>query len=101
MSTHACCAVSARGEHDATRREKAGESSTALVRVGKLGSWIAPSAALVFLPKCPMCLAAYLALVGIGMSERAAGGLRLAIIVMCCAVIGYLAGKLIARAYQS
>ena len=101
MSAHACCTVNAPGDHGATMRAKAGESKTALVRAGRLGSWVAPSALLVLVPKCPMCLAAYLALAGIGISERTAGGLRVAIVVMCCAVIGYLAGKLVVSAYQS
>ena len=42
---------------------------------------------LVLLPKCPLCLAGYAAMLGIGLSAEAATVVRTAIVVLCTAVI--------------
>lgn len=48
-------------------------------------SWIASGALLLAIPKCPACLAAYLALwTGIGLSFTAASYLRYLAIGLCC-----------------
>jgi hypothetical protein len=45
--------------------------------VGQVAAWVLPSAALIFVPKCPTCLAAYAALwTGLGMSFTTATYLR-------------------------
>ena len=57
-------------------------------RSGEVAGWIIPSVTLVFLPKCPVCVAAYVALFsGIGLSVGAAGWLRMAILVSCAALL--------------
>jgi hypothetical protein len=46
--------------------------------------WLVPTAILAALPKCPVCVAVYLALgTGLGMSILTAAHLRLILIVLC------------------
>lgn len=58
----------------------------------ELGGWLAPSAALALMPKCPACLAAYIALAtGVGLSFPAAAQIRSLLIVACVASLALLA----------
>ena len=46
-----------------------------------LAGWLLPGGLLVLMPKCPMCLAGYIAIfTGAGMSVAVAQGLRVAVI---------------------
>ena len=48
------------------------------------GAWIALGAALLLIPKCPVCLAGYIALfTGIGISTGVSSNLRAGLIVFC------------------
>ena len=54
-------------------------------------AWVLPGIALVFVPKCPACLAAYAALwTGLGMSLATATYLRWAWLVICVAALLFL-----------
>jgi hypothetical protein len=51
-------------------------------------SWALPSAILVSVPKCPACLAAYVALwTGLGLSFSAAANLRWLLMFFCVAAL--------------
>lgn len=53
---------------------------------------------LIVLPKCPMCLAAYIAAAtGIGLTFAAASHLRTALLVLCAATLAHLAVQLLLR----
>ena len=75
-------------------------------RAVDLVGWIVRSAILVLIPKCPMCLAAYVALwTGLGLSVAAAANVRVLLIIVCVISLVFLAGKqahrLIARSCTS
>jgi hypothetical protein len=75
-------------------------------RAVDLVGWIVPSAILALIPKCPMCLAAYIALwTGLGLSVAAAANLRVLIVIVCVISLVFLVARqmrrLISRPYAS
>ena len=76
MSRAGCCS----GPATAPRR--------ALRRGAALAEWAGPAAVLALLPKCPLCLAAYVAFIsGVGLSVAAATYLRTGLAVLSVAVL--------------
>jgi hypothetical protein len=64
--------------------------------------WLVPAAALAMMPKCPICLAAYVALfTGLGVSLPVAAAVRTALIVACVASLGFMAWRTALRAMRS
>ncbi len=65
MSVHPCCQFASRSAACSTRRQRTTQagplSSSFLSRLRELARWLAPAAVLALLPKCPLCLAAYVA----------------------------------------
>jgi hypothetical protein len=56
--------------------------------------WIIPGAILAILPKCPMCLAAYIAVwTGIGLSLSAATHLRVSLLVLGIGLALFMAAR--------
>ncbi|RZU42992.1 hypothetical protein [Edaphobacter modestus] len=64
------------------------------VPVKRSAQWGAPALVLMLLPKCPMCVAAYMAmLTGIGMSFETAARLRGTVMVLCAGAMILLAAR--------
>lgn len=80
MSAHVCCGRKAAAvQRGFWRRASGGAFSGAL---------------LVLMPKCPMCIAAYIALAtGVGVSVSTAVYLRQGMLVLCVGALGYVATR--------
>ena len=92
MKTHDCCQNKTRAG-DSGRRP-----ASRLRRGGEIAGWIVPSATLALLPKCPACVAAYVALAtGLGISLPTATYLRTALVVLCVASLVFIAVRQVRR----
>jgi hypothetical protein len=59
--------------------------------IAAAAKWFAPTAILVFFPKCPLCLVGYIALAtGIGISLTAATYFRYGLLLLCIGSLLYL-----------
>jgi hypothetical protein len=62
--------------------------------VKSLFGWVGPTTILVFMPKCPMCFAAYIAIAtGVGISVSLATALRTSLIALCVVALIAVAVK--------
>lgn len=86
--THSCCS------HAALHESIAGISRWQRAR--NAASWILPSVILAAMPKCPVCVAAYVALfTGCGVSLAAAGAVRWLVMIACIVSLAYLTVKVL------
>jgi hypothetical protein len=88
MNARQCCQIKMRADTNPCR------PASRLRRSGEIAGWILPGAALALLPKCPACVAAYVALAtGIGISLPTATYLRTSLVVLCVASLVFIAAK--------
>jgi hypothetical protein len=60
-------------------------------RAWRSGQWLLPAAVLTVMPKCPLCVAAYIALfTGVGISVWAARWVQILVLVVCLGSLAYL-----------
>lgn len=79
------------GVEDADRRGSTRRGKGWRIGLG-LAQWGVPALILVLMPKCPACLAAYLAIgTGISLSTSDAATVQSALIVLCASILTLLA----------
>ena len=87
MARH-CCQIKTRAGDSVQR------PASRLRRGGEIAGWIVPGATLALLPKCPVCLAAYVALAtGIGISLPTATYLRAVLVALCVVSLLFIAAR--------
>jgi hypothetical protein len=70
-------------------------------RCREAGAWAAPGLVLALMPKCPMCVVAYVALAtGLGISVSAASILRTSAIGLSIAMLTYLVARTVHRRWR-
>lgn len=90
VNMHRCCA--------APTTDDAPHRLTLARRCLGIAAWIVPGTVLALMPKCPACLAAYLAVgTGVGLSLSAAAYLQASLLILCIASLVYLAVRRLDR----
>ncbi len=92
MKIRHCCQI-ATPDRDEARRP-----ASRWRRGGDIAGWIIPGTTLILLPKCPVCVAAYVALFsGLGISVATASGIRTSLLMLSVAALLGLALKRLCR----
>jgi hypothetical protein len=96
VNTHRCCEIAA--SEPRPFPAPATDGGTHLPAFARrclaIGAWMVPSAILALLPKCPACLAAYVAIgTGAALSVSTAMYLRMLLVILCVASLSYLAAR--------
>ena len=92
MNPNHCCQRTTQARDSASRLASGWQGR------GEFAGWFIPGAILVLLPKCPMCVVAYVALFsGIGISFATASLLRTSLLILCIATLLFLVMKRLSR----
>jgi hypothetical protein len=100
-SRGSCCCRSAAASSDSPaplRRQNASFGRKAI----ELAGWLIPGTLLAFFPKCPLCVAGYVALAtGLGMSLTVATYMRWTLLAFCFGSLAFMASRLLIRRLRS
>ena len=92
MNTRNCSRIVTRAQDNTTRL------ASHWRRGVELAGWTIPGAMLDLLPKCPVCIATYVAVFsGVGISLAGASVIRISLLILCVASLLCLARKLVCR----
>jgi hypothetical protein len=81
----------------ARRRDTISRPHRCSRRASEIAGWVIPGATLILLPKCPVCVAMYVALIsGASISVASAARLRTLLLVLCLAIVTGLAVRRLA-----
>jgi hypothetical protein len=103
VSAHRCCETASRVVENEKSGARIADGSPRQLSFNRhflrITGWIVPGALLALLPKCPVCLAAYVALgTGVGISVTTAAHLRRLLVILCVGSLLYLITR-VARRY--
>ena len=98
MNTHRCCTADTSAARSVATGTWATDGDSCLLPFIRwcvnMSAWLVPSAIFLLLPKCPVCLAAYLVRgTGVGLSLPTARALQILLLIPCVASLSYLAAK--------
>jgi len=95
MNSSCCC------QRKPRPGDEAGRQKSRLSRVREIAGWVLPSAMLALMPKCPICLAAYVALgTGVSMSASSAHILMRTLTILCLGTLGLCVVRCVISCWQ-
>jgi hypothetical protein len=102
VNTHRCCEIAASDSRSepfaAPAPDGAPHPLTFARRCLDIAHWIVPSVILALVPKCPACLAGYLAVgTGFGLSLLTAAHVRASLLILCIISLLYLVVRRLGR----
>jgi hypothetical protein len=95
---HGCCDAASSGSGreriGAWTRRSDSQAPLFLERCRETAEWMVPTAILALSPKCPVCLAVYIAIwTGVGLSVSTGASLRTLLVILCRVSLSYIMAR--------